>query len=368
MKQPARNEAAEDKAVKNLTSRNGSSLGQLRRFGLWIVLIVVVVVLSIASPTFRDPINLENILDQNAIIGIVACGMTIMMISGGFDLSVGAVGATSSIVAAVAIQAGLGTLVAIIAGLLSGLIVGLINGLLIARVGINAFVTTFAMASVVSGLLFVATNANSTTTNSPELIWAAQAGLGPIPVAFVLFLVCLVIVWVILTRTKFGHYIYSVGGNAEASNLSGVPVRRVQMLAFALGGVFAAAGGIMLLGQVGTAQPSAAGDWPLQAIAICVVGGIALTGGVGRIEDVLAATLLLGVVADGIDQLGIDSYWKPAVSGLVILVAVILDQYNRRRARSRPAQQTSLPATDSNVVPAVEREGASPLRNSPASQ
>jgi ribose/xylose/arabinose/galactoside ABC-type transport system permease subunit len=124
----------------------------------------------------------------------------------------------------------------------------------------------------------------------------------------------------------------------------------------------------VLLGQTGTGQPSGAVDWPLEAIAICVVGGIALTGGVGRIGDVFASTLLLGVIADGLNQLGVGPYWQPAVTGVVILGAVILDQYNRRRARSRPAPQSSLTATDSTVVPAVEREGASPLKNSPASQ
>ena len=126
-----------------------------------------------------------------------------------------------------------------------------------------------------------------------------------------------------------------MGGNAEASLLSGVPVERVQTLAFGFGGLLAAAGGLLLLGQTDVGQPSAATSWPLEAIAICVVGGVALTGGVGRIVDVLAATLLLGVIGNGLNQVGVSPYWQPAVTGLVILGAVILDQLNRSRRSSR---------------------------------
>jgi ribose/xylose/arabinose/galactoside ABC-type transport system permease subunit len=144
--------------------------------------------------------------------------------------------------------------------------------------------------------------------------------------------------------------VYSVGGNAEASHLSGVPVHRVQLFAFTLGGVFAAAGGLVLLGQTTIGQPSAATDWPLQAIAICVVAGIALTGGIGRAPDVLAATLLLGVIANGLNQLSVSPYWQPTVTGLVILVAVTLDRYNRvRSAASRPA--AAAPAAPTSARP-----------------
>jgi ribose/xylose/arabinose/galactoside ABC-type transport system permease subunit len=148
-------------------------------------------------------------------------------------------------------------------------------------------------------------------------------------VIFAVFICCLLAVWFLLTRTKYGHYIYSVGGNAEASHLSGVPVQRVQIFAFAMGGLLAAGAGLLLLGQTLVGQPSAAADWPLEAIAICVVGGIALTGGVGRIEDVLAATLLLGVISNGLNQLNVSPYWKPTVTGLVILMAVVIDRYSR---------------------------------------
>ena len=328
-----------DRAPAGVTSRNRtpSRSTALRRLGLWLVLAIIVLLLSIASPTFRSTFNLQNILEQNALIGVVACGMTIMMIAGGFDLSVGATGATAAVTGAAVANLGWGTVPTVAAALLVGLVIGLVNGFLIARLKINAFVTTFAMASVVLGLLFVATGAQSIPGGSPALQWAATGRLGPLPVSFVLFALCLLVVWILLTRTKFGHYVYAVGGNAQASRLSGVPVEFVQVAAFTLGGVLASAGGLILLGQTNVGQPSAAADWPLRAIAICVVGGVALTGGIGRIEDVLAATLLLGVIANGMNQLGIASDWQPIVTGLVILFAVVLDQYSRRKRATAPA-------------------------------
>jgi ribose/xylose/arabinose/galactoside ABC-type transport system permease subunit len=183
----------------------------------------------------------------------------------------------------------------------------------------------------------VATSAQSEQGNSAFLSAVASNRWGGIPIVFVVFVVFLVAVWLTLTRTRYGHYVYSVGGNAEASHLSGVPVQRIQMFAFIIGGAFAGAAGLLLTGQTGIGQPQAAADWPLQAIAICVVAGVALTGGIGRAPDVLAATLVLGVIANGLNQLNVSPYWQPTVTGLVILVAVALDRYNRvRRTASVP--------------------------------
>lgn len=323
---------------------SATRIEKLRRWGLWIILALVVAGFAIASPTFRTPYNLANVLEQNSVIGVVACGMAIMMISGGFDLSVGATGAAASVLGSVVAVAGGGDFLAIVAGLAVGVLVGLVNGLIIARIKINAFVTTFAMASIVSGILFVATGAQSSVGVSPLLKTIATSNIGPVPTVFIVFLLALAGTWLLLTRTRFGHYVYSVGGNAEASHLSGVPVARVQTIAFVLGGVLAAAGGLLLLGQTDVGQPSAAASWPLQAIAICVVGGVALTGGVGRIFDVFAATLLLGVIGNGLRQVGVVAYWVPVVTGVVILGAVILDQFNRQRRSGAKAAPVAAPA------------------------
>jgi ribose/xylose/arabinose/galactoside ABC-type transport system permease subunit len=323
----------------------------LRRLGLWLAVAVVAGAFSIVSETFRTLNNVTLVLEQASLLGIVACGMAVMMIAGGFDLSVGATGALASVVGAVTFNH-FGTAAAIAGALLVGLIVGLANGLLVARGRINPFVATFAMSSIVEGALFVLFGTNSFAAESSLLAYAAQERIAHIPVIFLIFLAVLLLVWFLLTRTKFGHYVYSVGGNAEASHLSGVPVQRVQIAAYAVGGMIASIGGLLLLGMTGTASARQSDHWPLEAIAICVVGGIALTGGIGRIEDVLAAAVLLKVTSSGLNQLGVQSEWQKVVTGLLILLAVGLDQYNRHRQRGRHRQRDirrNKPATDSTT-------------------
>jgi ribose transport system permease protein/putative xylitol transport system permease protein len=286
--------------------------------------------LLITSPDFRDPRNLWNVLQQNSIIGIVALGMLVMMISGGFDLSVGAVGAASAVVAAYAfvhfsIPLGVVTALAV------GLAIGAANGILIAKVGINAFVTTLGTAVFVQGLLFVATDAKPIYGLPTEFTFIGLGRIGPVPVATIVYAVVAVAIWVVLRFSRFGHYVYATGGNKEASRLAGVPVDRVIIGAFALGGTLAAVAGLVLLGQVNIGQPAQQAAWPLAAIAACVVGGTSLMGGVGTVPGVVVGTLLLGVVANALNLFGVSPYWQPAVTGVIILAAVGIDAYQRKR-------------------------------------
>lgn len=298
------------------------------------IFVVLVVVLWVTTPRFGTWANISNILQQNSIIGIVACGMLLMIIVGGFDLSVGAVGATASVVAASLIVStsfgvGLG------AALLVGLFVGALNGVFISVIGMNPFVVTLGTQTLLTGLLFVATQAQP-VYGVPD--WFTQFGLGrlgPIPNATIAFAVVIVVVWALLRYTRFGHYIYAVGGNKDAARLAGVPVNRVIIATYIVGGILAAVGGILLLGQTGIGQPNSATTWPLSAIAAVVVGGVPLTGGVGRVSSAVLGTLLLGVVANGLNLNGVSPYWQPAVTGFVILAAVGIDSYQRKRRALR---------------------------------
>jgi ribose/xylose/arabinose/galactoside ABC-type transport system permease subunit len=163
----------------------------------------------------------------------------------------------------------------------------------------------------------------------------------------VLYLLVAAATWLLMRRTKWGQYVYSVGGNREASFLSGVPVVSAQTAAFCFGGAMAGVGGLLLLGESGIGQPASATDWPLTAIAICVIGGVALSGGEGRIQDTIAAALLLGVLYDGLNLLNVSPYVQPAVTGAVILLAVAGDQFSRRRsaahARKRATERDAKP-------------------------
>ncbi len=298
------------------------------------IFVVLVVVLLITTPRFGNWANLSNILQQNSIIGIVACGMLLMIIVGGFDLSVGAVGAMSSVIAA-ALIVQFNPAVGIPVALLAGLAVGTANGVFIAVLGMSPFVVTLGTQVLVTGLLFVATSATP-VYGVPR--WFTEIGLGrigPIPNATIAFVVVAVLVGLLLKFTRFGHYIYAVGGNPDAARLAGVPVGRVIVATYAVGALLAAVAGILLLGQTGIGQPASATTWPLAAIAAVVVGGVPLSGGVGKVGAAVLGTLLLGVVANALNLNGVSPYWQPAVTGFVILAAVGIDSYQRRRRALR---------------------------------
>lgn len=308
----------------------GTLAGFLGRNTLWIALVVLVLALSLISESFRNPANFQNILMQNSVIGIVALGMLVMMISGGFDLSVGAAGGAVGVLVAY-LSGPWGLPAAIVAGIALGVLIGLINGLIIARLHINAFITTFAVASIITGILFVLTSGRSIRGTSDALTdFAFQVVLG-IPVLFLVFIAFSIATYLLLSKTKWGHWVYSVGANAEASYLSGVPVLPIKIAAFTFGGLAVGLGGMFLFGQSAVGQPTAAADWPLNAIAICVIAGTSLAGGVGRVGNVVAAVFVLGVVATGLNQLGVSPYWQPAVTGTIILVAVVSDQLTKSR-------------------------------------
>jgi ribose transport system permease protein/putative xylitol transport system permease protein len=257
--------------------------------------------------------------------------MLLMIVVGGFDLSVGAVGALSSCVAA-AVIINLSVPLGSGAGLLAGLLVGLLNGILIAKVGINPFVTTLGTQVLVYGLLYVATDAKPIYGLPSGFTWVGLGRVGPVPVAALIFAAVVAITFVILRLTTFGHHIYAVGGNKDAARLAGINVDRVTIATYGIGGLFAAVAGLVLLGQTNIGQPASASAWPLAAIAAVVVGGVPLTGGIGGVGGAILGTLLLGTVANALNQFSVSPYWQPAITGLVILVAVGLDSYQRKRS------------------------------------
>lgn len=307
------------------------SLGEfVARYGLVIIFLVLIVALAIASPNFRDPANLVNILMQNSIIGIVSCGMLLMIILGGFDLSVGAVGATTSVIAAVVIL-NVSIPAGFLAALLVGLAIGALNGFLIAKIGINPFVTTLGTQVLFTGLLFASTNAQPVYGLPESVTFIGLGKIGVVPIATLIFAAVIAATFCVLRFTTLGHFIYAVGGNKEACYLAGIDVDRVTIVTYALGGLAAAIAGLVLLGQTNIGQPASATNWPLQAIGAVVVGGVPLTGGSGGVGRAVLGVFLLGTIANSLNQLGVSPYWQPAITGAVILVAVGLDSYQRKR-------------------------------------
>lgn len=300
------------------------------RYGMLVAFVLMLLVFLITNEHFRQPANLMNVLQQSSIIGIVACGMAVMVISGGFDLSVGAIGAASTMAAA-AVMVGSGSIVmAVIASIAVGLVAGLFNGLVISKIKITPFVATFASATIISGIIFASTNAAPISGIPREF---TQLGLGStfgVPNPVWIFAIVAILVFVVLKWTKFGHHVYAVGSSPEASRLAGVPVDRIVIGAFVIGGLLAGIGGLVLLGQTGIGQPTAGGSWALTAIAAVVVGGTPLRGGTGGVHSAVIGTLLLGVLGNALNLYGVSPYWQPAVTGAVVLLAVGVDSYQRK--------------------------------------
>ncbi|WP_180899724.1 ABC transporter permease [Martelella soudanensis] len=307
---------------------------QWTNYALLAIFVLLIVVFCLTIPNFATWANFANVLQRNSIIGIVACGMLLMILLGGFDLSVGAVGAVSSVVAA-ALIVHVSLPLGIVAALLLGLCIGVFNGFFIAKIGMSPFVTTLATQVLVTGIMFVGTAAQPVYGMPDYFTMLGLGRIGPIPVPTIIFAIVAIATWLMLRYSRFGHYIYIVGGNKAAARLAGINVDRIVILTYGLGGLFAAIAGIVLLGQTNIGQPASAGDWPLTAIAAVVVGGIPLSGGVGNVGGAVLGTLLLGFIANALNLLGVSPFWQPAVTGAVILIAVGTDSYQRRRSELR---------------------------------
>lgn len=312
--------------------RDASGLARFaRRNGIFVALLVLAAFMLLTKSQFGTPQNLTNILQQNAVIGVLACGMTFAIIIGGFDLSVGSTAALSTVVTASLIAAGgaFGLPLGLGGALAAGLLVGAINGWLIAYVRVNPFVATLGTMTIVRGAVYVMTNA--TPVFGVPMDYTAF-GLGKmlgIPNVTWVFAVVALLLGGILHLTRFGHYVYAIGGNARAAKVMGVDTRRVRFLTYLLVSCGAALAGVLLVVQTASGQPAAATGYELTAIAAVIVGGATLGGGRGRMIGTVVGVLLLGVVSNGLNLYGVSPFWQPIATGLILILAVGLD-----RARS----------------------------------
>jgi ribose/xylose/arabinose/galactoside ABC-type transport system permease subunit len=305
------------------------ALDYVRRYGIVAVFVMLFLVLVTTSPQFRTAANISNVLQQNAVIGIIACAMTFAIISGGFDLSVGSGAALASVVGAkLMIEAGIPY--GITSALLAGLVLGLVNGLLIAYAGVNPFVATLGTATIVRGLIYVSTNATPFFGVPMGFTVVGLGRSGPLPNATLIFLVVALILAFVLHQTRFGHYVYAIGGNIVAAAEMGIDVRRVKLAVYALVGVCAAIGGIILTGQTASGQPQAALNYELAAITAVIVGGASLGGGRGGMAGTILGVFLLGLVSNALNLYGVSAFWQPVATGIILVFAVGIDSYSRR--------------------------------------
>ncbi|MCY6371387.1 ABC transporter permease [Clostridium ganghwense] len=318
------------------TEKNGNSIRDIvSKFGPLLGLILLCIVLTIASPKFLTLKNLMNVARQSAINSLIASGMLLAILTAGIDLSVGSMLALSTCVMGVALKAGLNPFLAMLLCVGCGAFLGLINGLLLTKLHLpHPFISTLGMKNVARGLALMVTAASPISGFPKSIQFLGSEFLGPVPVSFLLVIIVFVGYHIFLNRTAQGRHIYAVGSNSEAARLSGVNVSKTLIVVYTLCGTMAGLAGLILVGRVNAAFPLAGLDFDLDAIAACIIGGASFMGGSGTIWGTLIGAMIISVLRNGLNLLGVSADLQTVAIGLVIIGAVYVDVL-RRRAESK---------------------------------
>jgi ribose transport system permease protein len=307
-----------------------TNVSRARQFGTLIGLLVLSAVLWALSPHFLTVSNLLNIAQQTSINAVVAVGMTFVIVSGGIDLSVGSIVALSGVVLGTLLQDGVSTPVAIAAALSIGTGCGLLNGVLVSWGGLPPFIVTLGMMSVARGAALVFTEGRPVSGFDAGFRSLATGSIAGVPAPVIVMVLVYLVAHLVLTRTTFGRYVYAIGGNEEATRLSGVNVRLEKTAIYGVSGLTAAVATVILTARLNSAQPIAGMMYELDAIAATVIGGTSLMGGEGTLAGTLVGALIMGVLRNGLNLLGVSSFLQQIVIGAVIVVAVLVDTLLKR--------------------------------------
>lgn len=320
-------------------------LAILSRYGALIFLVVLCIVFGVLSPAFLTPVNIFNVLRQASIYGLLAIGMTFVILTGGIDLSVGSVLALAGLVGAAVAKGSAGLLtgaaagegsgmpvfVSILVAVAIGVVAGLIQGVGVAKLKVPAFIVTLGGLSAFRGAALVFSSGQPISAFPEEYRWWGQGMVGPVPVPVIVFLSFALLAGIILRYTKYGRRIYAVGGNQQAARLSGLNVDRLLLSVYVISGFFAGLSGFMLSSRLNSAEQVAGVGFELTVIAGVVIGGTGFLGGEGGIFGTVVGILLIGVLANGLTLLNVSPYYQQIVIGLIIVFAVFFDQWVKRR-------------------------------------
>jgi len=311
-----------------------------KRLGIWLALVVEVVLLTILTSsfggeslfesTFLNWSNLSQVIRALSFIAIMAVGQSLVIITAGIDLSVGSILGLSGVVTAVLMNSGFGITSSALIGLIVGMLCGLANGLLITETKLPPFIATLGMMSIARGLAFALTGGETIRNLPSEFLTFGQGTFLSIPIPIIIMAIFAFVVGYFLKATKWGRYVYAIGGNEEASHFSGVNVGRMKILVYTLCGFAAGIAGVLFTARFGVGQSTAGLGYELDVIAAAVIGGISLSGGRGTILGAIIGSLLMGILRNGLVLLNVSAYWQQVAIGLVILLAVILDRKTKR--------------------------------------
>jgi ribose transport system permease protein len=298
------------------------------RYGMAIVLVALIALFSSLSDVFFTAENVTNVLRQVAMLGIASVGMTLVIMTGGIDLSVGSALALTGVISALAMtQLGLGAVAASLLGIASAACVGLVNGIAVATFRIPPLIATLATLTAIRGLAYIFSGGLPIFGFPPSFSYLGRGMVGIIPVPVIIMFVALALGWVILNRSRYGRHLYAVGGNPEAARLSGIPVRRNLLITYIVSGIFTGVAGVIMLSRLNSAQPNAGTGFEMDVITAVVLGGISIAGGEGRFIGVVFGIFIIGILSNGMILLNVQDYYQLVIKGAVLMGAVGLDQY-----------------------------------------
>ncbi|WP_212524389.1 ABC transporter permease [Actibacterium sp. MT2.3-13A] len=306
-------------------------LRHMREFGVLVALLLVGALISLATPYFLTTNNLMGVFRAFSLTAIMSIGMVMVIITGGIDLSVGSAMGLASLVTALTFGAGYSTAAAIAAGLGTGLAFGLFNGLLITAIGLPPFIATLGSLSIGRGMMYMITHGVPVTPETPEIFSVIGQGyVGPVPVPVIIMVALMIIFAIVMRRTRFGRHVYATGGNEYAARLSGVKVNRIKLAVYVLSSTIASLAGVIGFSRYLSAEPASGFGSELDVIAAAAIGGASLAGGIGSVTGAVIGAALVGVIANGVVLLNINTYAQQAITGGVILIAVSLDVLRNR--------------------------------------
>ena len=295
-----------------------------------IALIILMAVITIINSNFLTANNLLNLLLQVTSNALIAFGMTFVILTGGIDLSVGSILALSSALTAGLLGSGMSVTLAILISLILGCILGMMNGLLISYGKLAPFIVTLATMTIFRGATLVYTNGNPITKGLSDTFLFQFLGQGyivGIPFPVIIMFIVFIVLYVLLHKTAFGKSVYAIGGNEKAAYISGVKLNKVKIIIYSISGIMASISGLIITSRLSSAQPTAGASYEMDAIAAVVLGGTSLSGGKGRILGTLIGALIIGVLNNGLNIIGVSAFWQQVVKGVVILIAVLIDRF-----------------------------------------
>lgn len=315
------------------------TLEVLKNRAIYVFLLLMLVFFTIVNDNFMTLSNLLNVAKQVSILGIASVGMTYVILLGGIDLATGSIISFINIVAAyLMINVGMGVIPTVLLSLLISTAIGFLNGFIIAEIRMPALIVTFASQTIFAGLAYIICKGMPISRFPDSFLKIGQGYWGVIPIPVIIMIACFAVGAFILVKTFFGRYFYALGGNEEAAELSGIPVKKIKYLVYSFSGLFAGIAGLVMLSRANTGQPTAGLGYEFDVITCVVLGGVSVSGGSGKILNVIAGVLIIGVLSNGMVLMDISSYMQMVIKGIILLLAVgsdCIQQNNLLKIRSK---------------------------------